>query len=227
MRFTGVPAETFDFLRGLGANNSKDWFEGRRDDYDRYYIDVAKDLVVACGERLAVVTPNIQAQPKVLGSIFRINRDTRFSPDKRPYKDHLDLWFWEGGRKAAVSGFFLRVTADAVMAGVGAHGFDKEQLPRFREAVAGSPGIVLAGIAGDLEGAGLTLGGEHYVRTPRGYSDDGPAARFLRYNRLHAFREFGVGKRTHSAKVLDDLMTVWTPAAALHRWLTENIQQSK
>jgi uncharacterized protein (DUF2461 family) len=123
-----------------------------------------------------------------------------------------------------VSGFFLRVTADAVMAGVGAHGFDKEALPRFREAVAGPPGVVLAGIAVDLGGAGLSLGGEHYVRTPRGYSEDGPAARFLRYNCLHAFREFCVGKRTHSAKLMDDLMTVWAPAATLHRWLTENVQ---
>jgi uncharacterized protein (DUF2461 family) len=84
MSFTGVPPETFDFLQGLGANNSKDWFEGRRGDYDRYYIDVAKDLVVACGERIAGVVPGIQAQPKGLGSIFRINRDTRFSTDKRP-----------------------------------------------------------------------------------------------------------------------------------------------
>lgn len=189
-------------------------------------MGVAKDLVVACGERLSEVVPNIQAQPKVLGSIYRINRDIRFSADKRPYKDHPDMWFWEGERKGAVSGFFLRVTAGAVLAGVGAHGFDKTQLGSFRDAVAGPPGTDLARIAAKLEKARLTLGGEHCVCAPRGYADDGPAARFLRYNCLHAFREFGVGKRTRTAKVLDDLMAVWTPAAPLHQWLTENVRRS-
>jgi hypothetical protein len=43
----------------------------------------------------------IRAEPRVNGSILRINRDTRFSTDKRPYKDHLDFWFWEGERRAA------------------------------------------------------------------------------------------------------------------------------
>jgi uncharacterized protein (DUF2461 family) len=56
----------------------------------------------------------------VLGSIFRINRDTRFSKDKRPYKDHLDFWFWEGDRKAASSGLFARVSPDGVIVGAGA-----------------------------------------------------------------------------------------------------------
>ena len=62
----------------------------------------------------------------MLGSIFRINRDTRFSADKRPYKDHLDFWFWHGVRATAASGLFLRLTPDDVSIGAGTHDLQKD-----------------------------------------------------------------------------------------------------
>jgi uncharacterized protein (DUF2461 family) len=60
----------------------------------------------------------------VLGSILRIHRDTRFSRDPSPYKDHLDFWFWEGERRA-VSGFFARLTPEHLGVGASCHGLDK------------------------------------------------------------------------------------------------------
>ena len=40
----------------------------------------------------------------------------RFSKDKRPYKDHLDLFFWEGKNKGwDAPGFFMRVKGLFVM----------------------------------------------------------------------------------------------------------------
>ena len=64
-----------------------------------------------------------------------MNRDTRFSKDKTPYKDHLDFWFWEGERRRALSGFYMRITPTQLGIGVGAHGFDTEGLAAFRAAV--------------------------------------------------------------------------------------------
>jgi len=40
--------------------------------------------------------PGIVAVPKVNKSIFRVNRDTRFSLDPSPYKTNLGLYFWDG-----------------------------------------------------------------------------------------------------------------------------------
>ena len=117
--FTGFPPQTLDFLTGLSANNSKDWFDAHRSDYDAYWVEPAKAFVEAAGEALVDLAPEIEAQPRVNGSIFRVNRDIRFSKDKRPYKDHRDFWFWEGQRKQAVSGFFMRITPDALGIGVG------------------------------------------------------------------------------------------------------------
>ncbi len=63
----------------------------------------------AMREPLAAIAPGANADPRVNGSIFRINRDTRFSRDKTPYKTHVDLWFWMGPeRKTSPGGYFVR-----------------------------------------------------------------------------------------------------------------------
>ena len=119
------PAETLAFLTDLRTHNEKAWFDANRARYESGFIEPAKAFVEAIGPELSDLVPRIHAEPSVGGSIFRINRDIRFSSDKRPYKDHLDFWFWEGDRKAAASALFLRVWPDGVVVGVGAHGFDK------------------------------------------------------------------------------------------------------
>ena len=122
--FGGFPPETISFLRALRANNRRDWFDAHRADYEAYWLAPAKAFVVAAGQQLAELAPQIRAEPRVLGSILRINRDTRFSRDPSPYKDHLDVWFWEGDRRRAVSGFFARLTPEFLGVGAGCHGLD-------------------------------------------------------------------------------------------------------
>jgi uncharacterized protein (TIGR02453 family) len=96
MPFEGFPPEGLAFLAGLAEHNEKAWFDAHRAEYERGLLEPARDFVDAIGPELEAVHPGIHADPRVNGSIMRINRDTRFSKDKRPYKTHLDLWFWEG-----------------------------------------------------------------------------------------------------------------------------------
>jgi uncharacterized protein (DUF2461 family) len=52
------------------------------------------------GEHLQALSHQIKFEPKVGGSLFRINRDVRFSKEKSPYKTHFGIFFWEGvGKK--------------------------------------------------------------------------------------------------------------------------------
>ena len=122
--FAGVPEGTTTFLSGLAAHNKKEWFEDHRDDYEAYWVDVGLQLVVALGDGLRTLEPKIAAEPKINGSLFRIHRDTRFSKDKTPYKDHLDLWFWDDvAKKNARTGFWLRIQGTSWGIGVGNYGF--------------------------------------------------------------------------------------------------------
>ncbi|HZC99928.1 MAG TPA: DUF2461 domain-containing protein [Actinomycetes bacterium] len=226
--FNGFPPETLRFLQELQVNNRKDWFEAHRADYERFWLAPAQAFVVAAGEVLAELAPDIRAEPRVLGSIFRINRDTRFSRNPRPYKDHLDFWFWEGERRRAVSGFFVRLTPEFVAIGAGCHGIDPERLARFRQAVVDrSSGAELAGIAARLEAAGYQLGGAVLKRPPAGFASGGPAGRFLLHKALFVHHDEPIDQRVHSDAILEGCGRHWRALAPLHRWLTDNVQTSE
>ncbi|MDQ6920615.1 MAG: DUF2461 domain-containing protein [Candidatus Dormibacteraeota bacterium] len=224
--FGGFPPDTLRYLRDLRENNEKSWFEAHRGEYERLYVEPARTFVTAAGELLAGLAPAIRAEPRILGSIFRINRDTRFGADKRPYKDHIDFWFWEGARARAVSGFFLRLSPDFVGLGAGSHGFDGDQLERFRKALTrGETAGELTAAASSLEAAGYRLSGEHYARTPRGYEAASPrAAMLLRHRALFVHQDLPVEEALDGARLLASCRRQWSSLAPLHRWLVDNVQ---
>jgi uncharacterized protein (TIGR02453 family) len=186
---TGFPQATLKFLKGLAAHNDKAWFEAHRADYDQYYIGVAREFVEAIGPALSKVAPDVRYDPRVNGSISRINRDIRFSKDKRPYKDHLDLWFWHGERRGwNLPGFYLRIAAERVWLGGGMHGFEKDQLERYRDAVTfGTGAEALRAAVAKVQKAGpYEIGGASRKTVPKGYDASGPGADFLLHEGLYA-----------------------------------------
>jgi uncharacterized protein (TIGR02453 family) len=120
--FEGFPREALAFLAALAENNEREWFAAHRDEYESTLLEPARDFVVETGEELRGRGLDVHADPRVNGSIFRINRDTRFSKDKRPYKTHLDLWLWQGeGPSRSCPGFFFRLSPEALLLGSGKH----------------------------------------------------------------------------------------------------------
>lgn len=223
--FGGFPAGTAKFLRGLAANNNRQWFTEHRHEYEVNWLDAATNFVVAAGDRLRAIRPQVVADPRVNGSIFRINRDVRFSKDKTPYKDHLDLWFWEGERKTAVSSFFFRFTPNSILAGAGAHGFERDQLTRFRDVVATQSGAdALSHAIETVETAGHPVRGPELVRVPRGYADLTPEqTRLIKFTTLWTMSEHPGGKWAQQPGVLDWTVSRWQQMLPLHVWLIEHV----
>ena len=225
MSFSGFPKETVEFLAALRHNNTKAWFDAHRDHYETYYLEPAKAFVEAAGEAIRQFNPKVVAQPKVNGSIWRINRDIRFSADKTPYKDHLDISFWEGDRKTAVSGYFFRITPEGIGLGVGAHGFDKERLAAFRDAVVDTrKRNRLLKAAAVTTKAGYPIHGQHYKRLPRGYEDAPDAAHeLLRHNALWVGLDEPHPKSLSSKAIVGWTTRRWEKLDPLHRWLVDTL----
>jgi uncharacterized protein (TIGR02453 family) len=220
------PHATLEFLSELRENNTREWFDANRTRYERDLVAPAKAFVSDVAPLLERLAPGISAEPRVLGSIFRINRDTRFSADKRPYKDHLDFWFWHGHRAAAASGLLLRLTPDELIVGAGAHDLQKERLSRFRDAVSDpAAGRALARIAADLDRGGIGVDGKALVRPPAGFSAGPEAAPFLLYRALFAGVTAPSDVAT-GAGLGDHLERSWTALAPLHLWLVEHVQDA-
>jgi uncharacterized protein (TIGR02453 family) len=224
MGFDGFPRQTLTFLRGIGRNNNKGWFEAHRGDYERYWLEPARGFVDAAAPLLAKVAP-LEADPRVNGSIFRINRDVRFTKDKRPYKDHLDLWFWEGDRSSAVSGLFLRITSSRLTLGAGSHGFDRDRLAAYRDAVVGpASGPRLVRAVRGVEKAGFQVFGEQYKKVPRGYAaKSADQERPLRHGALWAGSERPHPPELHTGAIVAYCVSEWKKLKPLHRWLVDTL----
>ena len=226
-KFSGFTRETTRFLKGLSRNNNKAWFDAHRDDYEEHYLAPAKKFVEAMGARLVKLAPDVVAEPRVNGSIFRVNRDIRFSKDKTPYKDHIDLWFWEGrSRKQAISGFYLRVRADGVDIGAGAHHFEKPTLDAYRKRVADArSGEALAKLALKLERAGFPVRGEQYKKLPRGVEPISEVRdKLMRHGALFSDVDEKRPSELFSSAFLNFCLARWRKLAPLHRWLVDELQ---
>jgi uncharacterized protein (TIGR02453 family) len=223
--FSGFGAEAQAFFADLGQNNNKEWFHEHRDRYDTEILEPATTFVVELGERLRESFPSLRfgTQRNGSGSIMRINRDIRFSPDKRPYKENLGVIFWLGeGKKVEQPCFYFHVDATRSFFYGGQHQFPRPVLERYRQAVnEDKRGSQLERILADLEADGLPLMEEPaYKRVPRGYDREHP--------REHLLRLAGIGVGTDvpaDMLVQGDLTDYCVERAGrmkpLLNWLTE------
>jgi uncharacterized protein (TIGR02453 family) len=222
--FEGFGETTFQFLRGLTANNEKPWFEAHRSQYEAGYVQPALAFVAAIGPRLQLIDSRVQFEPRINGSLFRINRDVRFSSDKTPYKTNLDLWFWYGDRKSwATPGFFLRLTLEQLTLGAGIHQFSPDALKVFRAKVLDEDlGRRLTACTEAITASGdYAIGGETRKTVPRGFDADHERARFLRHEGLHAMQESGLPAEVSRPGFVDYCVERFRAVAPVNAWLVE------
>ena len=222
-KFRGFSKETVAFFRGLKRNNSRDWFESHREIYQIHVLEPAKAFVVAMGLRLKEISPDIVAAPKVNKSIFRLNRDTRFSLDKSPYKPNLGIYFWEGPRSRMESpGFYVHLEPPTFVLGAGYYMFPDWLMERYRRAaVHPKYGKELAAILKKIaETTDFEIGGKHYKRVPTGYDPSHPNAPLLLHNGLHAGLESTLPDELFTPGLVDFCFEKFKPLAPLHRWLS-------
>jgi uncharacterized protein (TIGR02453 family) len=224
--FAGFPAATFTFLRGVAANNNKAWFDAHRTDYEAGYVEPAKAFVAALGPRLAKISPTVKYEPRVNGSLFRINRDVRFAKDKSPYQTKLDLWFWHGDERGwTAPGFFLRIGPEKLGMGVGMHNFAKPQLDAFRRAALDPrSGKTLEKAIAKVKGAGpYSVHGASRKTIPRGFDANHERAGFLLHEGLWTDLEpasVAEAKRPEFVKFCADHFAAMWPVG---RWLLDEV----
>src|SRR5919109_5296747 len=133
--------ELFSFLADLRANNDRDWFAANRDRYEEHLLEPALAFINAFAPRLEKISPHFRADARPSGgSLFRINRDTRFSKDKSPYKTNLGIHFrHERARDAHAPGYYLHIGPGEVFGGAGIWHPDSGAATKIREAIVEDP----------------------------------------------------------------------------------------
>lgn len=225
--FGGFPAEAREFLAGLAANNTRGWFEANRGTYDEAIARPARAFVGALGPELRkTISPGIEFEPRVGKSLFRINRDLRFSKDKTPYNPWLDLVFWEGPNARTAPSLFLRIAATEVVLGAGVFALRGSDLDRYRDTVANTTrGADLSSILARLrrEWPHVETNEPTRARVPAGFPQDHPQADLLRRDALHAALRLPVPRTLHAARFTGWCCERYRSFAPLHRWLVETL----
>ena len=178
--FPGFPAEGMAFLRSLKRNNRREWFQPRKHIYDEKVRGPMVALVSALTAAMTKFAPDYAREPEA--AVYRIYRDTRFSPDKTPYKTHVAAIFQRRGLdKHASAGLYFSVSPETVEIAGGVYMPTPDELrairsymvdhhQEFRRIVRGR---TLRALMGELMGAELT-------RVPKGFDGEHPSADLVR-----------------------------------------------
>ena len=174
--------EAIKFLRGLARHNDRDWFEARREIYERSLKAPMLALVDEINTALEDFAPEYIRPPHKI--TMRIYRDIRFSKNKLPYKTHLSAWWSRRGMdKTSGAGFYLQISPQQVMLAAGVYMPQREQLLSLRRWMSTHHNAYRAAVRKLLKARGAGFGPidpQALTRMPKGFAADAAADELLR-----------------------------------------------
>lgn len=204
--FEGWPADAIPFLTEIAADNSRAfWAEHGH----RHSVAVHGPMRALAAELEPEFGPV---------RVFRPTVNRRFRPDAPPYRTDT------GGVATSAGGCPLAVVLSAteLRASAGHWLFDGGQLRRFRAAVDGAPGELLAGIVDGLDG--LTPDRDRCLSgPPRGFRATHPRIDLLRHRGLQVAASWPVGEWVGTREPLHRVRAAWRAAAPVVAWLDEYV----
>jgi len=125
--------DSFNFLRELTEHNTREWFTANKSRFRTHLEAPFAALLEALSNRLA------DAPRPLLGgkaTMFRLNRDTRFSADKSSYKTNVSGLLTPSGAKSQVSALvYIHFDPTSSFAAAGYYNLSPKQLAPIREAM--------------------------------------------------------------------------------------------
>ena len=225
-RFRGFPPAALSFLSDLRKHNERLWFQAHRDIYEQCVKAPMVEMILRIGEAFPRFAPEMVADPKI--SLYRIYRDTRFSPDKSPYKTHMAAVFpVRGSPKNAGPGLYFHISPEEVLMGGGIYMPEPAVLRAVRERMAASPRTFIAIVErpkfrkafGELEG-------EQLKTMPKGFSAEQEGAKYLRYKQF-LFGKVFPPKLATSPRLLPTVLECFQQGMPLIRFLKEAVPKAE
>ena len=120
-----------DYLKDLSKNNNRDWFHGNKKRYEESVKGPFINFLEALKDALQEVDGPIPHTGKE--GMMRINRDTRFSKDKTPYKTHMAAIISSHGKgDKRLPGMYIQASPDDLRFYSGCHMLEKDDLLNVR-----------------------------------------------------------------------------------------------
>ena len=164
-KFEGFSSATFRFLRAVGENNNKEWFELHKPDYLNDLLKPMQTLVAGLGPFMLSIDPDFEVTPALNRTISRIYRDTRFSRNKFPYKTSHWITFKRPTKEwKDYPAYFFEISPHSYRYGMGFYGASRSTMDNFRRRIDADPKSFLSATAFYSSQETFAIEGEEYKR---------------------------------------------------------------
>lgn len=161
--FTGFTEDTIRFFWELAFHNEKAFYEANRDRYKQNVYEPLRALSEALTPTIRDIDERLNTRPQ--GVISHIYRDTRYTKDKSPYRDHAWLGYKMPGRHTSECfSIYMEIDREGYGYGMGMYAPDSEMMQAIRARILARPAKFLSLIGESAFAEAFTLEGQTYKR---------------------------------------------------------------
>ncbi len=206
------------FFKKLEKNNHKEWFDEHRKDYENHVRKPFIELIEALIPALLEIEPGLHTDAKK--TLFRINRDIRFSKDKTPYNTLMKASLSSEGKKSEVPGFYVGIGAENVHVGGGLYQLSKDRLSQVRDLIASNK-KEFNSILNDSEFRNCfgEIQGERNKRLDKKYADLEDELPHIANKQFYAMAKFKTSTFVKDNNQVEALMKYFRAIQPLHAFL--------
>ncbi|KAA6344743.1 hypothetical protein EZS27_007657 [termite gut metagenome] len=159
------------FLKELAANNNREWFNSRRDEYEKVQVEFENFLTIVIS-RISLFDETIKGiQAK--DCTYRIYRDTRFSSDKTPYKTHIGGYINAKGKKSTHCGYYVHLEPGNCLLAGGSICMPSNLLKAVRQGIYENIDEYISIVEDPAFKRYFPVAGENFLKTaPKGFPKD-------------------------------------------------------
>ena len=214
---TFLPPSVFSFLEDLKENNHREWFQNNKTRYQEQY-----NYALQFADEILLRMKQIDTIETISGkkSLFRINKDVRFSKDKSPYKTNIG-----GALKRATKhlrgGYYFHIEPGNCFLGGGFCAPSPEDLKHIRLQIAADPGP-LQQILSSKEFIATfgQLEGEQLKSAPKGFSKDHPAIDLINYKQFLLIKKL-TDEEVQSKQYLETVVSTFQAMRPFFDYMSE------
>lgn len=209
--------KVLQFLKELSENNNREWFQQNKDWYNDSCGKVLFLTDVLINEIGRFDSSVLGLQPK--DCMFRIFRDVRFSPDKRPYKTNFGSFICRGGRKSMNPGYYFHLEPGGCFVAAGIYMPPSEPLRAIRNYLADHAEEFLE-ITGnpDFKSNFPEMYEDRLKTAPKGFPKDHEHLELLKY-KSYIFSKTFSNKEVTGEVYVEQMVDAFRMAAPLNKFL--------
>ena len=205
------------FLIELQFSNSKVWFDTHRPEYQILKLEFIELMT-------RLITEITKFDSSVKGviakdTLFRINRDIRYSHNKNPYKTHFSAAIASNGRHSSLPIYYLQLGIEESVVAGGIYLPEPPQLAALRRYIMQHPKKAEALLKNKVlleQFSGLDT--QHMLsRFPKGFSEGSSLLKYKSFTVSQNFDAFALNSSDLEAFIISSFKKM----QPLHKWLRE------